>query len=935
MFKSTRALFVIPAAWLMALLLTAGCAGTGAEVKKEGAAPAVGAALQVRDIRTAEKDGGLVITVEGSQPLKYSIFKLDNPLRLAMDLPGAGLGKFTKNIPVNKGAVSFIKPVSSEASKEKGPMSRLEIFLASPAVYDVKGEGNALKIVIAGKAAEAPIAKESAIASSPVVAAAPKETQAVAAPAPMATVAALTASNPAPASPPPPAVDTTVVTSSAAVSGPAATRVANLEVVSSPQGSQVIVQGDGRLDYEYFLVESKSLVLDIYSVSNGIAPLSRKVTDEYIKQIRIGEHFEPRKKVRIVVDLVKPADYKLVSMGDKILLNFGALAQEPDDRLRTSLSNLVTDIYFRPLDDRSVIEIVTAKAPEYQKVDSEDPHRLIIEVINSRVAPEAQKTLDLLTLNREVSKIVSFQYRKADQPMARVVAQFRDSVPYRIEAQGNRILVDIPRAKASGTVAATEPAASSAPVSVAASAAPATTAAKEMAATSVSAYGASTELAEIPVARQYTGRKLSLDFKDADIQDVLRLIADVSGINFVSNTDVTGRITIKMNDVPWDQALDVILKTNKPELAQIREAENIIRITTKGAIRVEEDEQLATEKRKLELQKTMVQAQKEIESRKEQIETKAYKLSYAKAKDVLDRLGDKWNNVRISSDNRTNTIFITGPRSEVTEFDPYVREFISKLDETTPSVQIEARIISVNSTFTKQLGIQWGFNYTADNAHGNAYQYRFPNSATLGGTAGTATENYLVNLPAAGATSGIGLTLGHIADIFTLDLRISAMESQGQVEVLSSPKIFVVQNEKAIINVGSQLPVPKTDAEGNRTVEWKDVGIKLEVTPQVTADKRVFLDVQVERSSKGDDVETTEGKQFSIDTQRAQTKVLLSDGETSVIGGMFQQQKSNTKSGVPGLSRLPIIGFLFRSQSQDDFKKELLIFLTPKIVQPQ
>ena len=158
------------------------------------------------------------------------------------------------------------------------------------------------------------------------------------------------------------------------------------------------------------------------------------------------------------------------------------------------------------------------------------------------------------------------------------------------------------------------------------------------------------------------------------------------------------------------------------------------------------------------------------------------------------------------------------------------------------------------------------------------------------------------------------------------------MESMGQGEVLSHPKVLVVQNEKAIINVGSQLPISKTDAEGNRMTEFKDVGIMLEVTPQITADRRVFMKVKVERSAKGEDVNTSEGLQFSIDTQRAETKVLLTDGETSVIGGLFQQTKSNKDDSVPFLSKIPILGWLFKSKAVSDRRSELLIFLTPKIV---
>jgi type IV pilus assembly protein PilQ len=319
--------------------------------------------------------------------------------------------------------------------------------------------------------------------------------------------------------------------------------------------------------------------------------------------------------------------------------------------------------------------------------------------------------------------------------------------------------------------------------------------------------------------------------------------------------------------------------------------------------------------------------------------TRTYTISYAKVKDVETKLvnllsredteaGIKAGSV--VSDERTSTLVVTDIEERFGDIERIIHQF----DTPTPAVQIEARIVTVTNSYQKDLGIQWGFNYVADQAHGNATAFEFPNRIGVGGNVGTGGEGFVVNLPAASPTAGIGIALGHIADTLSLDVRLSALEQMGQLEILSNPKVFVVQNEQAIINVGRQLPVPRTDSEGNRTVEFKDVGIKLQVKPQVTADRRVFLEVEVERSDKGEDVETTEGRQFSIDTQRAETKVLLNDGETSVIGGLFQQTKENREGGVPFFSKIPILGYLFKSKRVTDDRSELLIFLTPKIVQP-
>jgi type IV pilus assembly protein PilQ len=163
-------------------------------------------------------------------------------------------------------------------------------------------------------------------------------------------------------------------------------------------------------------------------------------------------------------------------------------------------------------------------------------------------------------------------------------------------------------------------------------------------------------------------------------------------------------------------------------------------------------------------------------------------------------------------------------------------------------------------------------------------------------------------------------------------MRLSAGENMNKVKILSNPKVLVVQNEQAIINLGQQLPIPKTDAEGNRTVEWKDVGIKLDVKPQITNDKRVFMAINIEKSSQGGNVQTTEGQMFSINTSRAQSKVLIADGETTVIGGIFIENNSDASDSIPGLSKIPILGWLFKNKTSSSKKTELMIFITPKIV---
>ena len=291
----------------------------------------------------------------------------------------------------------------------------------------------------------------------------------------------------------------------------------------------------------------------------------------------------------------------------------------------------------------------------------------------------------------------------------------------------------------------------------------------------------------------------------------------------------------------------------------------------------------------------------------------------------------------IQFDERTKNIIVWDTEQKLVELE----QVILTWDAPTPAVLIEARIVYVTEGFGQSIGVQWNVNSVKDAAHGNATPYAFPNSVQIGGQQqrrpdgaahrGSPT-NYLVNLPAAAATGGLGIALGHIANTLALDMRISAGETMSKVKVLSNPKVLVVQNERAMINLGSQLPVPKTDSEGNRTVEWKDVGITLDVKPQITNDKRIFMEINIENSTQGDNVLTTEGTMFSINTSRAETKVLIADGETTVIGGIFVGENSNSGDSIPGLSKIPIFGWLFKNTTTTERRKELMIFITPKIV---
>jgi type IV pilus secretin PilQ/predicted competence protein len=427
----------------------------------------------------------------------------------------------------------------------------------------------------------------------------------------------------------------------------------------------------------------------------------------------------------------------------------------------------------------------------------------------------------------------------------------------------------------------------------------------------------------------YTGHPISLDFKDGDLQDIFRLFADISGLNIVVNPGVSGKVTLKLNEVPWDQALDLILKANG--LGYTLEG-NVIRIAKLSDLQREEQE-----RRKLEEEKALAG----------NLEVWNKTLSYAKAAEMQDTVKKVALSARgtITLDPRTNTMIITDLPANLAK----ARDLIADLDRATPQVEIEARIVVTSRNFTRDLGIQWGFSQRQLPTFGNNTNLTFPNSliingggvpgvggiaadqGTLGADSGigVAGRGYAVNLPAAGFNSGIGISLGNILGNFNLDLALTALEQQGRGRVLSTPKVTTQNNHAAEIKQGVQIPI-QTVANNTVTVTFKDAVLTLRVTPQITEANTVILDLNVENNTP--DFANRVNGIPPINTQSAQTQVLVKDGATAVVGGIFQSNEQTTQSSTPFLSKVPILGYLFRNRFVSNTNNELLLFITPRII---
>ena len=862
------------------LLLTA-CGSQVAETRKSDDPSGLKPQAVLEEINIQEQDGKVTFRVETSRKVTYSLYQQDNPLRLVMEFPQTSVGRFDKNIPVNSGTVSFIKP----ATTDRGG-SHLEFFLSAQSTYDINGSGTEVTLSVrpvpSAHVGEQPGSPAAIVEET----SAQKEEEIQS--KPLASAAAMPAAEAA--------ADVLFVTA--------------LDVRKDEGGTVASIRGDGDLQFEYFLVDGKSLVVDIFNAGNKIWPTVRKVDDAYVEQIRIGEHFQPEKKVRIVFDLKDAGNYTVRKGAGSVNVSFGSPSMGAAAAMGApSPSVTVTDVYFRPLANMSRIEVKSSAPAEFKVVDAGDPLKIVVDLPGAVIEPKAEKAIDLTKLNRSVSKITAFQYEKDEAPVVRVVAQLKEAVPFRVAASGDTIAIDVNVAVGMPAAAAAAPSAD-----------------EPVRAGEVMAADEPMEKKTGP--KVYSGQRLSLDFMDADVNDILRLIADVSGMNFVAGPEVKGKVSIRLADVPWDQALDIILKTNVPPLSQVQESDTIVRVTTLDKIEQEEEAKRRAAEQKMKNQ----EAQKKLEP----LVTRQFSISYADINDLMtvvksftsDRVG---KDGLLTKDERTNTIIVRDLQENVDE----IALTVIALDSPTPAVIVEARIVELNTSDANDLGVQWGAGFAADQAHGNALPFEFPNSVGVAGTQGTADGSstpFMVNLPAAAATSGIGVSFGHIANTLSLDLRLQAMETMSKVRILSTPRVLVVQNETAKINVGQELPIPATDAEGNRTVTWREVGISLEVTPQVTNDGRVFMDIKVAKESAGDTVNTTEGAMFSINSKKAETQVLIADGETAVIGGLAEELERDQESRTPGLGSIPVLGWLFKQRSKNTSRQELMIFLTPKIV---
>ncbi len=766
--------------------------------------------------------------------------------------------------------------------------------------------------------------------------------------------------------------------SSASAEDSPTTVLSDIRQESTGRATRIVIESSGPLAYTYYSPDPLTLVVDIPEVDSSRVPARVSVGTREVESLRVTPlaRADGRSLTRVEVRLASLVPYQIYSKGQALNLVFerpAELAAKPEPAPAAApvaepvappapeakdepVAEMALPVATAPTAPRTpatkivgVTQVmdegqlaITVKADgslRYQDFFLGNPDRLVVDFkdVTSR-AP--MRALDVA--EGPVKKIRLAQFSAQAPKVARLVMDLDSRTPYRVVEgrDGVKIVFGEGREPKPAALAALRadvpPAPAPAPVlsapvlmPAAVSAAPALSL-PLLPEPQVQPAKETFEPRTVGVAeKKFTGHPVSLDFKDGDLQDIFRLFADISGLNVVVNPGVSGKVTLKLTEVPWDQALDLILKTNG--LGKTLD-DNVIRIARLSDLQKEEQD-LRKLKEEAALAGDLIVWRKP--------------LSYAKAGDMQPTVQKVALSARgnITLDNRTNTMIITDLPPNIEK----AKELIADLDRATPQVEIEARIVVTSRNFTRDLGIQWGFMNQQTPSFGNTTNRAFPHSIILNGGGvgstsglgadqagvasqsgiGLASRGYAVNLPAAGFNSAIGVSLGNILGNFNLDAALTALERQGRGRLLSTPKVTTQNNQAAEIKQGVQIPI-QTVANNTVTVQFKDAVLTLNVTPQITEAGTVILAIDVQNNT-ADFANLVNGIP-PINTQSAKTNVLVRDGATTVIGGIYQSNEQTSQARTPFLSHLPILGYLFRNRFVTSNSNELLLFITPRII---
>ena len=561
----------------------------------------------------------------------------------------------------------------------------------------------------------------------------------------------------------------------------------------------------------------------------------------------------------------------------------------------TNTLNTIENISIDVENGVGIVTITTSFVASYEEIDKES-NKYSLKLTNVVLDDRLQVARDVSDFDTPLNFLSSFR-DPLDETNVIIVAELKEEVDIQVNQDGNSLMIKIGKTPEEKIAEELEE--------------------KDV---EVDLWAFDIRSASVGgIGKEYRGQLVSFDFKDADVRDVLRILADISGFNLIIHSGVRGNLTLRLANVPWDQAMELVLE--EKGLGAILER-NILKIAPYNVISTR--------------QSRILQAAASRESIKPLV-TKQIFINYATAGELVPLIDSKLSErASLRVDTRTNSILLTDTESRIQS----VEELVDILDIAEPQVLIESRIVQASLDFTRQLGVQWGLNYKASAATGNPTGAVFPSDVQVGGVQsgspgafGNIGSDFIVDFPAAtgqGAGAAVGLILGSLTGAYDLDIRLSALETRGDGRILSSPKILTLNNQAASITQGVSIPFLSVSSAGTQT-QFVDASLTLDVTPQVTNDDKILMNLSVTDNAP-DPGTTGAGGQPGIRTNEATTNVIAADGETIVIGGIFTRTASENFGGIPWFSKLPIFGMFFRNTQTVDQRRELLVFVTPRII---
>ena len=667
-------------------------------------------------------------------------------------------------------------------------------------------------------------------------------------------------------------------------------------IAAKDRGSVTEVRFSGlnmNASYNAFLLEDgKAMVVDFWNASSQLSEDHFKYATQRVTGVTVGD---AGGRVRVVIELLarKDVTHQIEATDHELVVRFGQVTPRKKQGVLT-----VESVDFTP-DDRIAHVIIRTDITNPVVSMREEKERVFIDIQKAQLGLGLERSLDVSAFPGPVRQMDSYEV----DGNVRIVARLRDKVRVTSFQEGNVLTVsvvpeDIALAKARG--------------------------------------GAGEE------KFAYVGQKVTFDFKDIEVQNALKLIGEVSKLNIIMSDEVTGNLTMRLVDVPWDQALDLILLSQGLDKQTVG---NVVRVAPIEVLRSEYEAQIEAQKGSAQLEPLVTEfiplSYARVEDVKKMFESAASNATKGGVTTITDTglattstaettIGILSSRGSFLVDERTNTLIIKDTEESINN----VKRLISTIDKPVEQVLIEARIVEATDSFQRDIGIRWGGTYTT--VGNRALTIGAGNSSTARNidnlSNGDPIEHgFLVDLPAAvgaGVGGAVGLSIARLNSPVVLDLELSAAEADGDIKIVSNPRVITTNLRKALISQGAKVSFETVSQDGTKT-EFIDAVLSLEVTPQITADNHVIMEVIV---SKDNATLNITGDGTNIDTKAIETEIFMADGDTVVIGGIFTRNTSKAESGIPGLSKLPLLGWLFKKERVQDDKTELLIFLTPKVV---